>query len=104
MVWFGHAAFFGLGMYGAAAALLMVRPPNLWLAIVYGLVGSAGITLFLAYFSTWARHIYLPIPTLVFFPVFFLLILSLTHATRGAYRPPLHPPSAGPSAPVSVPF
>src|SRR5205085_853825 len=34
MVSFGHSAFFGLGMYGAAAALLMVRPPNLWLAIL----------------------------------------------------------------------
>ena len=32
MVSFGHSAFFGLGMYGAAAALLMVKPPNLWLA------------------------------------------------------------------------
>ena len=42
MVSFGHSAFFGLGMYGAAAALLMVTPPNLWLAIVYGLIGSAG--------------------------------------------------------------
>ena len=29
MVSFGHSAFFGLGMYGAAAALLMVGPPNL---------------------------------------------------------------------------
>src|SRR5437879_8798703 len=29
MVSFGHSAFFGLGMYGAAAALLTVRPPNL---------------------------------------------------------------------------
>ena len=29
MVSFGHSAFFGLGMYGAAAALLMVSPPNL---------------------------------------------------------------------------
>jgi len=36
MVSFGHSAFFGLGMYGAAAALLTVRPPNLWLAILYG--------------------------------------------------------------------
>ena len=33
MVSFGHSAFFGLGMYGAAAALLMVAPPNLWLAL-----------------------------------------------------------------------
>ena len=33
MVSFGHSAFFGLGMYGAAAALLIVKPPNLWLAL-----------------------------------------------------------------------
>ena len=42
MVSFGHSAFFGLGLYGAAAALLMVKPPNLWLAILYGLALSAG--------------------------------------------------------------
>ena len=42
MVSFGHSAFFGLGIYGAAAALLTVRPPNLWLAMVYGLVGGRG--------------------------------------------------------------
>src|SRR6202165_4360166 len=40
MVSFGHSAFFGLGMYGAAAALLMVAPPNLLLALLYGLIGS----------------------------------------------------------------
>ena len=33
MISFGHSAFFGLGMYGAAAALLMFSPPSLWLAI-----------------------------------------------------------------------
>ena len=42
MVSFGHSAFFGLGMYGAAAALLLFAPPNLWLAILFGLVGAAG--------------------------------------------------------------
>ena len=41
VVSFGHSAFFGLGMYGAAAALLIVKPPNLWLAILVGLVASA---------------------------------------------------------------
>src|SRR5262245_6981824 len=66
MVSFGHSAFFGLGMYGAAAALLMVRPPNLWLAVVYGLIGSAAIGLFVAYFSTRLREIYFAITTLIF--------------------------------------
>ena len=43
MVSFGHSAFFGLGMYGAAAALLSMQPPNLWLAILYGLVAAAAV-------------------------------------------------------------
>ena len=34
MVSFGHSAFFGLGMYGAAFALLALRPPRLWAALV----------------------------------------------------------------------
>src|ERR1043165_5648299 len=55
MVSFGHSAFFGLGMYGAAAAILMVKPPNLWLAILYGLAGSAAVALFVGYFSTRLR-------------------------------------------------
>src|SRR5262245_49785837 len=48
MVSFGHSAFFGLGMYGAAAAILSVRPPNLWLALLYGLAFSAAVGLFMA--------------------------------------------------------
>src|SRR5580698_5199045 len=36
MVSFGHSAFFGLGMYGAAGALIAFSP-NLWLAILFGL-------------------------------------------------------------------
>ena len=43
MVSFGHSAFFGLGMYGAAAALLTSHPPNLWLALAYGLVAAAAV-------------------------------------------------------------
>src|ERR1700691_3292251 len=34
MVSFGHSAFFGLGMYGAAGALIAISPPNLWLALL----------------------------------------------------------------------
>ncbi len=58
MVSFGHSAFFGLGMYGAAAALLTVKPPNLWLALLYGLVGAAAVAIFVAYFATRLRDIY----------------------------------------------
>ncbi len=66
MVSFGHSAFFGLGMYGAAAALLIVSPPNLWLAILFGLGAAAGAALFVAFFSTRLRDIYFAITTLIF--------------------------------------
>ena len=97
MVSFGHSAFFGLGMYGAAAALLMVRPPNLWLAMLYGLIGSAGIALFVAYFSTRLRDIYFAITTLIFSQIFYVIIFTWTEVTGGENgltfrRPPLEIP------------
>ena len=83
MVSFGHSAFFGLGMYGAAAALLTVSPPNLWLAILFGLVGSAGVALFVAYFSTRLRDIYFAITTLIFSQIFYVVIFTWTEVTGG---------------------
>jgi branched-chain amino acid transport system permease protein len=83
MVSFGHSAFFGLGMYGAAAALLTVRPPNLWLAIVYGLVAAALVAAFVAYFSTRLRDIYFSITTLVFSQIFYVIIFTWTEVTGG---------------------
>ena len=83
MVSFGHSAFFGLGMYGAAAALLMVRPPNLWLAILYGLAASAVVGLFVAYFSTRLRDIYFAITTLIFSQIFYVIIFTWTEVTGG---------------------
>src|SRR5262249_47287516 len=74
MVSFGHSAFFGLGTYGAAAALLSVTPPNLWLALLYGLVGAGLVAIFVAYFSTRLREIYFSITTLVFSQIFYVII------------------------------
>jgi branched-chain amino acid transport system permease protein len=83
MISFGHSAFFGLGMYGAAAALLTVDPPSLWLAIGYGLVGAAGVALFVAYFSTRLRDIYFAITTLIFSQIFYVIIFTWTEVTGG---------------------
>ena len=83
MVSFGHSAFFGLGMYGAAAALLTVRPPNLWLALGYGLVAAAVVAAFVAYFSTRLRDIYFSITTLVFSQIFYVVIFTWTEVTGG---------------------
>src|SRR3989442_4361076 len=83
MVSFGHSAFFGLGMYGAAAGLLTVPPPNLLLAILYGLVGAGVLAVFVAYFSTRLRDIYFAITTLVFSQIFYVIIFTWTEVTGG---------------------
>src|SRR5260221_8357768 len=83
MVSFGHSAFFGLGMYGAAAALLMVLPPNLVLALAFGLIAAAGVAAFVAYFSTRLRDIYFAITTLIFSQIFYVIIFTWTEVTGG---------------------
>jgi branched-chain amino acid transport system permease protein len=83
MVSFGHSAFFGLGMYGAAGALLHTSPPNLWLAILFGLAGAASAALFVAYFSTRLRDIYFAITTLIFSQIFYVIIFTWTPVTGG---------------------
>jgi branched-chain amino acid transport system permease protein len=97
MISFGHSALFGLGIYGAAAALLSVQPPNLWLAILYGLVAAAGVAAFVAYFSTRLRDIYFAITTLIFSQIFYVVIFTWTEVTGGENgltfkRPPLAVP------------
>jgi branched-chain amino acid transport system permease protein len=83
MVSFGHSAFFGLGMYGTAGALLHTSPPNLWLGILAGLAGAAGAALFVAYFSTRLRDIYFAITTLIFSQIFYVIIFTWTSVTGG---------------------
>ena len=83
MVSFGHSAFFGLGMYGAATALLTIKPPSLWLAVLYGLVGAGAVAVFVAYFATRLRDIYFAISTLVFSQIFYVIIFTWTEVTGG---------------------
>jgi branched-chain amino acid transport system permease protein len=103
MISFGHSAFFGLGMYGAAAALLTIRPPSLWLALGFGLVAAAVVAAFVAYFATRLRDIYFSITTLVFSQIFYVIIFTWTEVTGGENglqfrQPPLSLPG------FSVPF
>src|SRR5438045_9455732 len=83
MVSFGHSAFFGLGMYGAAAALLMVAPPNPLLALLFGLTASAAVSAFVAYFSTRLRDIYFAITTLIFSQIFYVITFTWPEVTGG---------------------
>src|SRR3954467_8512029 len=83
LVSFGHSAFFGLGMYGAAAALLAVSPPSLLLALLCGLIAAAAAAAFVAYFSTRLRDIYFAITTLIFSQIFYVIIFTWTEVTGG---------------------
>src|SRR2546422_5718645 len=104
MVSFGHSAFFGLGMYGTAAALLALGPPNLWLALSSGLVSAAVGAAFVAYFATRLRDISFAITTLVVSQIFYVIIFTWTEVTGGenglTFR---QPPLALPGL-FSIPF
>jgi branched-chain amino acid transport system permease protein len=104
MISFGHSAFFGLGRYGAAAALLTMRPPSLWLAIVYGLVAAALVAGFVAYFSTRLRDIYFAITTLIFSQIFYVVIFTWTEVTGGENGLTFSRPALAIPGLFSVPF
>jgi len=104
MVSFGHSAFFGLGMYGAAAALITTRPPSLWLALVYGLVAASTIAAFVAYFSTRLRDIYFAITTLIFSQIFYVIIFTSTSLTGGENGLNFRRPALAIPGIFSVPF
>ena len=104
MISFGHSAFFGLGMYGAAAALLSTRPPSLWLAFVYGLTAAAAVAAFVAYFSTRLRDIYFSITTLIFSQIFYVIIFTWTEVTGGENGLSFRRPALAIPGLFSVPF
>jgi branched-chain amino acid transport system permease protein len=84
IVSFGHALFFGTGCYMAAYALLWTQSGlSLWLALLFGLVGSGIMGLFVAYFSTRLREIYFSITTLVFAQIFWVVVFTWTSVTGG---------------------
>jgi branched-chain amino acid transport system permease protein len=104
LVSFGHSAFFGLGMYGAAAALITMRPPSLWLALPYGLVAAAAVAAFVAYFSTRLRDIYFAITTLIFSQIFYVVIFTWTELTGGENGLTFSRPTLAIPGLFSVPF
>jgi len=104
MISFGHSAFFGVGMYGAAAALLTSNPPNLWLALAYGLILAALVAAFVAYFATRLRDIYFAITTLIFSQIFYVIIFTSTAWTGGENGLTFDQPKLGFGETLSVYF
>ena len=83
MVSFGHSAFFGLGMYGAAAALLTGQPAQSLARPDSSAWSAAAVAAFVAYFSTRLRDIYFAITTLIFSQIFYVIIFTWTEVTGG---------------------
>jgi branched-chain amino acid transport system permease protein len=104
MVSFGHSAFFGLGMYGAAAAILLFAPPQMLLALVFGLIAAAAVSVFVAYFSTRLRDIYFAITTLIFSQIFYVIIFTWTEVTGGENGLTFKRPELGIPGLWSTPF
>ena len=104
LISFGHSAFFGLGMYGAAAALMTTRPPSLWLALAYGLTAASAVAAFVAYFSTRLRDIYFAITTLIFSQIFYVVIFTWTELTGGENGLTFSRPALAISGIFSTPF
>ena len=104
MISFGHSAFFGLGMYGAAAALMIVKPANLWLALLSGLAAAAVVASFVAFFATRLRDIYFAITTLVFSQIFYVIIFTWTEVTGGENGLSFSRPALSIPGLFSIPF
>ena len=83
---------------------MSVEPPNLWLAILYGLVASAGVAAFVAYFATRLRDIYFAITTLIFSQIFYVIIFTWTEVTGGENGLTFSRPALAIPGLFSVPF
>jgi branched-chain amino acid transport system permease protein len=91
-------------MYGAAAALLIVSPPSLGLALLFGLIAAAAVATFVAYFSTRLRDIYFAITTLIFSQIFYVIIFTWTEVTGGENGLSFRRPALAIPGLFSVPF
>jgi branched-chain amino acid transport system permease protein len=91
-------------MYGAAAALIVVSPPSLLLALAFGLIAAAAVSTFVAYFSTRLRDIYFAITTLIFSQIFYVIIFTWTGVTGGENGLTFDRPRLGIPGVWSAPF
>jgi branched-chain amino acid transport system permease protein len=80
---FGHAAYFGLGAYGAGIALAKLGWHSVWLALAVG-VGAAGVGgVIVGFFALRRRGIYFAMLTLAFAQLFYFIAFHLADLTGG---------------------
>jgi branched-chain amino acid transport system permease protein len=80
---FGHAAYFGLGAYGAGLALRYWNV-NIWAAIAIGVAASMLLACFIGALAIRRRGVYFAMISLAFGQMLYFMALSpLKHITRG---------------------
>jgi branched-chain amino acid transport system permease protein len=83
MLSFGHAAYFGLGAYGAGITLAKLGWHSVWVALLIG-VAAAGLGgLVVGFFSLRRRGIYFAMLTLAFAQLFYFIAFHLSDLTGG---------------------
>jgi branched-chain amino acid transport system permease protein len=80
---FGHAAYWGLGAYGAGIALAKLGWTSLWAALALG-VAAAGLGgVVVGFFALRRRGIYFAMLTLAFAQLFYFIAFHLADLTGG---------------------
>lgn len=79
---FGHAAFLGIGAYGAGIAIVHYGFPW-YLAVPIGIVVSAVLAVMMGYLATRVRGIYFAMVTLALSQIVFYIVLQMRDVTGG---------------------
>lgn len=96
MLSFGHAAFFGLGAYGAGLSLIHLAP-SVPLALVLGMVLALAVALPIGLLSIQRHGIYFAMVTMAFAQLIYFIAFQWRSLTggddglQGVPRPPLGP-------------
>jgi branched-chain amino acid transport system permease protein len=80
---FGHAAYFGLGAYGAGIALAKIGWSSVWVALALGVGAAAVGGAIIGFFALRRRGIYFAMLTLAFAQLLYFVAFHLASVTGG---------------------
>jgi branched-chain amino acid transport system permease protein len=80
---FGHAAYFGLGAYGAGIALAKIGWTSVWVALGMGIGAAALGGALVGFFALRRRGIYFAMLTLAFAQLFYFIAFHMASVTGG---------------------
>ena len=80
---FGHAAYYGLGAYGAGILLAKLHVPSIWAALASGLVVAGVGGIIIGFFCLRRRGIYFAMLTLAFAQLLYFIGFHLADLTGG---------------------